>query len=215
MQKQKTIYHLIVDKSGSMGDCIEQTINGFNEQVNKIKQLDREFPEQELSIGLTTFNHEVYHHFFQSPPVAVRNLTTSTYRPDGTTALLDAVGLSVQTIEREIQQDENQTNTTVVIVILTDGHENASKSFKLSDIRNTISRLEETGKWTFSFIGATLDAVDVATSMAIKQQNSFAFEKANMKSGVFDKLSSSMENYMHKKRSGEDLDDLFSDRKSK
>jgi hypothetical protein len=87
MQKQKTIYHLIVDKSGSMTDCIEQTINGFNEQVNKIKQLEREFPEQELSIGLTTFNHEVYHHFFQSPPVAVRNLTTSTYRPNGTTAL--------------------------------------------------------------------------------------------------------------------------------
>ena len=128
---------------------------------------------------------------------------------------LDAVGLSVQTIEREIQQDENQTNTTVVIVILTDGHENASKSFKLSDIRNTISRLEETGKWTFSFIGATLDAVDVATSMAIKQQNSFAFEKSNMKSGVFDKLSSSMENYMHKKRSGEDLDDFFSEEKRK
>ena len=215
MQKQKTIYHLIVDKSGSMTDCIEQTINGFNEQVNKIKQLEREFPEQELSIGLTTFNHEVYHHFFQSPPVAVRNLTTSTYRTDGTTALLDAIGFSVQTIEREIQQDENQTNTTVVIVILTDGHENASKSFKLSDIRNTISRLEETGKWTFSFVGATLDAVDVAASMAIKQQNSFAFEKANMKSGVFDKLSSSMENYMHKKRSGEDLDDFFSDKKRK
>jgi hypothetical protein len=128
---------------------------------------------------------------------------------------LDAVGLSVQTIEREIQQDENQMNTTVVIVILTDGHENASKSFKLSDIRNTISRLEETGKWTFSFIGATLDAVDVATSMAIKQQNSFAFEKSNMKSGVFDKLSSSMENYMHKKRSGEDLDDFFSEEKRK
>jgi hypothetical protein len=46
--------------------------------------------------------------------------------------------------------------------------------------------------------------------MAIKQQNSFAFEKANMKSGVFDKLSDSMENYMHKKRSGKNLDDFFS-----
>ena len=53
MQKQKTIYHLIVDKSGSMGDCIEQTISGFNEQVSKIQQLQTEFPEQDLSIGLT------------------------------------------------------------------------------------------------------------------------------------------------------------------
>jgi uncharacterized protein YegL len=213
MKKQKTIYHLIVDKSGSMSDCVQQTINGFNEQVNKIKALEKEFPEQTLTIGLTTFNHQVYHQFFQCPPVAVRHLTTRSYRPDGTTALLDAVGLTIQSIEREIQQDQNQSDTTVVIVILTDGHENASKSFKLVDIRNQISRLEETGKWTFSFIGATLDAVDVAQSMAIKNQNSFSFLKSEMKSVVFDKLSNSMENYLHKKRSGENLDDFFSDRK--
>ena len=65
MQKQKTIYHLIVDKSGSMSDCIEETISGFNEQVNKIQQLQNEFAEQDLSIGLTTFNNEVFHHFFR------------------------------------------------------------------------------------------------------------------------------------------------------
>ena len=211
MQKQKTIYHLIVDKSGSMSDCIEQTISGFNEQVNKIQQLEKEYSEQEITIGLTTFNNEVYHHFFQSPPTAVRKLNTDTYRPVGSTALIDAIGMAIQNIEDHLRYHNNQLNTTVVVVILTDGHENASRIFKLEDIKKAISRLEETGKWTFSFIGATLDAVDMAESMSIKRQNSFMFEKSNMKSGLFDKLSESMDHYMNKKRSGRDLGDLFSE----
>ncbi len=211
MQKQKTIYHLIVDKSGSMCDCIEQTISGFNEQVCKIQELQNEYPEQELTIGLTTFNHEVYHHFFQCPPSIVRSLNTDTYIPKGNTALLDAIGMTIDRIEEDIQHIQNQLNTTVVIVILTDGYENASKLFKLEKIRRTISRLEETGKWTFSFIGASLDAVDVADSMAIKKENSFMFEKSNMKFGLFDKLSNSMENYMDKKRKGKDLGKFFSE----
>ena len=211
MQKQKTIYHLIVDKSGSMSDCIEQTISGFNEQVSKIQQLQKEYPEQELTIGLTTFNQEVYHHFFQSPPSIVRNLNSDIYRPDGTTALLDAIGMTIESIEKKIQHIQNQSTTTSVIVILTDGYENASKLFKLEDIRRNISRLEETGKWTFSFIGASLDAVDIADSMAIKRQNSFMFEKSNMKVGLFDRLSNSMENYLDKKRMGKDLGDFFSE----
>ena len=209
MQKQKTIYHLIVDKSGSMSDCIEQTINGFNEQVTKIQQLQKEYPEQELTIGLTTFNNEVHQHFFQSPPANVRNLNNDTYRPDGSTSLFDAIGLTVQSIENEIKQQLNNSNTTVVIVILTDGHENSSKIFNLSEIRQNISRLEETGKWTFSFIGATLDAVSVAESMNIKSQNSFAFDKKDMKKEVWSKLSDSMENYLSKKRKGDDLSNLF------
>ena len=135
-------------------------------------------------------------------------LNYENYRPSGGTALLDAVGETITEIEPQIAA--SLIPTTAIIVILTDGYENASKKYNLVNIRNMISKLEETGKWTFSFVGATLVAVDVATSMAIKQQNSFAFEKANMKSGVFDKLSSSMENYMHKKRLGGNLDDFFS-----
>ena len=210
MQKQKTIYHLIVDKSGSMGDCIDQTISGFNEQISKIREIEQSFPDQEIVIGLTTFNHQVYHHFFQSPSIAVKKLTTATYQPNGTTALLDAIGKTASTIEKEIQQESDRQNTTVVIVILTDGYENSSESYKLVEIKSMISRLEETGKWTFTFMGATLDAVDVATAMSIKSQNSMSFSKANMQSETYDTLSRSMYSYMKKKSKGENLDDFLS-----
>lgn len=209
MKQQKTIYHLIVDKSGSMSDCIHLTINGFNEQLNKIKQLQVEFPEQEITIGLTTFNHAISHHFFQQPASTVRKLTEENYVPTGSTALLDAVGQSIREIEKIIQEQRHYADITVVAVIITDGYENASNIYRLDDIRRMIGRLEETGKWTFSFIGATLDAAEVAEQMAIKKDNSFAFDKSEMKSKVWDTLSMSMNSYMDKKRNKKDLGNFF------
>jgi len=209
MKKQKTIYHVIVDKSGSMCDCIDNTINGFNEQVNKIKQLQEEFNEQVITIGLTTFNDNSDHHFLQEIPANVRLLNRDTYRPSGGTALLDAVGQVCEKCERDVLNASENFDTTVVIVILTDGHENSSRLFRLEEIRRTISRLEATGKWTFSFLGATLDAIDIAEGMNIKRHNSVVFSKAGMTSEVWGNLSDSMDSYMSKKRRGGDLNDLF------
>lgn len=207
MKTRKTIYHLIVDKSGSMSDCFDSTINGFNEQVNKIKSSALEFPEEEITMGLTLFNDYVDHHYFAANPGTVHLLNNNTYRPDGGTALLDAVGETINAIEYQIR--ESNIPATVVMVILTDGYENASKSFNLVKIRNMISGLEETGKWTFSYVGATLDAVEMAKSMSIKSQNSFAFEKKNMKSAVWDKLGFSMNRYFYNKSENKDIDNFF------
>jgi hypothetical protein len=74
-----------------------------------------------------------------------------------------------------------------------------------------ISKLEETGNWTFSFIGATLDAVDVAASMSIKSQNSFSFEKTEMKNAVWDKLDRSVSSYFTKKSQNRNLNNFFED----
>lgn len=207
--KKKTIYHLIVDQSGSMGDCIDNTINGFNEQVNKIQALQREFAEQDITIGLTVFNDRVNHLFFQYPAAIVRPLSRETYRPGGSTALYDAIGDSVRNIELIIDETKAAFDNTVVIVVLTDGYENASNNYRLHQIKEMIGRLEATEKWTFSFIGATLDAVEMAEQMSFKRQNSFAFEKKAMSREVWEKLGDSMHNYMDKKRRGDKLDNLF------
>jgi hypothetical protein len=209
MKTRKTIYHLIVDKSGSMMDCVDNTINGFNEQVNRIKDKALEFTEEDITMGLTTFNENVKHLYFQQNPKEMVLLTHENYRPSGGTALLDAVGESITEIERQV--NTSLIPTTVIVVILTDGYENASKKYNLVNIRNMISKLEETGKWTFSFIGATLDAVDVASSMAIKSQNSFSFEKTQMKSAVWDKLDKSVSSYFTKKSQNRNLNNFFED----
>lgn len=208
MNKQRTVYHLIVDRSGSMSDCIEATINGFNEQLNRINSIAAEFPEQEVRIGLTLFSESIKHETVSEKLGKVRPMNTDTYRPGGSTALLDAIGMTISLLSGE-EQSKSEIPTTFVVVVLTDGHENCSRVFNLEQVRSMISRLEETGKWTFSFIGATLDAVDVAEQMAFKRQNSYSFNKEEMRGEVWDKLSGSMKSYLDKKRKGDDLSDFI------
>lgn len=208
MKTQRSIYHLIVDRSGSMCDCVEATINGFNEQLNRIRGMESEFPEQEIKVGLTLFNDTVDHISMGEPVAKMPYLSKSNYVPNGSTALLDAMGQTA-TLLGEREGIQSALPATFVVVVLTDGYENSSRMFNLEQVRAMIQRLEATGKWTFSFIGATLDAVDVARQMSIKAQNSYSFEKQAMKGEVWDKLSTSMRGYFSKKQSGKDLSDLF------
>jgi uncharacterized protein YegL len=201
MKTQRTIYHIILDRSGSMSDCIENTVSGFNEQVNRVKLLEAKFPAQEIVMGLTTFNNQIEHHLKLAPPQSILTLTPQLFRPNGGTALLDAIGFTTTMLETEVGL-KNNVDTTCVIVILTDGHENDSKYYTLQSIRERITTLEASEKWIFNFIGATLDAVDVAVSMNIKSHNSVSFEKKTMKNDVWNKLGDSMDEYLNEKMSG-------------
>ena len=209
MKTHKTIYHILVDKSGSMSDCIDQTINGFNEQVAKIREMELEFPEQLMTIGLTTFNTHVDHLYYMKPVEHAYKMDHRNYRPEGSTAMLDAMAQTMKELSQFQQQSNEQLPTTVVMVILTDGYENASRRYTLKNVKEMVEEREASGTWTFSFLGATLDAVDVAEQMSIRRENSIAFEKRGMKEEVWDRLDSSMRGYYDKKRKGEDIRKLF------
>ena len=209
MKTQKTIYHILVDKSGSMSDCIDQTINGFNEQIAKIREMELEFPEQLMTIGLTTFNTRVRHLYYMKPVEHAYKMDERNYQPDGSTAMLDAMAETMKELSLLQQQSNEQIPTTVVMVILTDGYENASRRYTLKNVKEMVEEREASGTWTFSFLGATLDAVDVAEQMSIRRENSIAFEKRDMKGEVWDRLDLSMRGYYDKKRKGEDIRKLF------
>jgi hypothetical protein len=200
-QKKKTYYQLILDRSGSMADCIQPTVSGYNEQLQVLKSLEKRFPEQEIQVGLTMFNNEVNHNFSAVSPHSVNELTFQDFIPEGTTALYDAVGEAVLGLKTRIQHEIDAGIATVVVVILTDGHENASRIFNLSRISTLINELQNTEKWTFSYLGATLDAVKIAGEMRIKSENSLSFQKENMKT-VFEDMDHSLIEYMQEKRSG-------------
>ena len=46
MKNKKTLYHFVLDKSGSMSNCRETTVNGFNSQLDTIRDLQKEFPDK-------------------------------------------------------------------------------------------------------------------------------------------------------------------------
>jgi uncharacterized protein YegL len=201
MTKQKTIYHFILDQSGSMSDCIDATLSGLQEQRDNIIRIAKEFPEQEIRVGLTVFNQDVQIIYQNMPTENFPSIQQIEYRPSGSTALLDAIGLSITQVENQISRDGD----TAIIVILTDGYENASRFYSLLQIKNLIKSKEDSGKFTFSFLGATLDAVDIAEQMNIRRDNSAYFEKSMMKDAVFSKVSNSINDYMDRKRKGENL----------
>jgi hypothetical protein len=207
-RKMKTYYQLILDRSGSMSDCIQPTVSGFNEQLQVLRSVEKRFPEQEVSVGLTLFNMDVVQVFTSTSPQKVEDLSLNNFFPDGSTALFDAVGETVMALKSRIQHEIEAGIATVVVVILTDGYENASKFFNIKGISALIKELEATGKWTFSYIGATIDAVQIAQTMNIKTENSMSFEKSQM-SDTFKAVDDSIMDYMEHKRSGKDLSKFF------
>jgi len=212
VKNKKTYYQIILDKSGSMSDCIESTVNGFNEQMQMIKSLQSKFPEQEVLVSLTTFNQDVDFDVECSKPSALKEMISEkkrsswfneptdyvVYSPNGMTALYDAIGKSVTKIQdiakKEIEKDE----ATVVVVIITDGHENSSTEFRYEQIQSMIKELEKSENWTFSYLSNTLNAVDDATRMNIKRENAIRYSKSDMM-GTYSDISSSLDSYMEKK----------------
>lgn len=201
MKNKKTYYLLVLDRSGSMQDCVNETISGFNEQVQMIRDLKRRFPEQEFYVSLTIFNHLVEHPLEAVNIDRVKELTLHSYIPDGTTALLDAIGDSVIRLKHAIADEIKRDEATAVVVILTDGYENASKEFSFGRISKMIRELEANDSWTFSFLGTTRDSVETAVKMNISQENSILYDKADTRA-TFHNLANSMEEYAEAKSEG-------------
>jgi hypothetical protein len=208
MKNTRTYYHLILDRSGSMSSCIEQTIEGINHQIRRIREVAERFPGQELFTSLTIFNHKMTLVWNRLLPEQLRDLTFSDYMPSGTTALLDAVGSVITESQKVIGLELDTGEATAVVVIITDGYENSSKTWSLVQVSSLIRELEQTGKWTFSYLGATLDAVEIAVSLSIKEDNAMYFNISDTFS-MYNRLNLSLENYLGKKHAEKNLDDFL------
>ena len=138
-------------------------------------------------------------------------MSNNNYQPEGMTALLDAVGGSIDRIEKQFGKELENDEISVVMVIITDGYENASKYFTYHMVAQTIVKLDETGKWTFSYLGADFDAIHTSKMMNIRKENVMNFRKKSYAS-MMDDLSDSIGVYAEEKRKGNlkrDILDIF------
>ena len=210
MKNKKTIYHFVVDQSGSMSGSEGPTIEGFNSQLKTLQELKKESQDNEYIVSVTYFEDEVMDIVKFAPIEEIQLLSRENYRPGGMTALLDGIGKSIEAIRRKYDQEIREDLASVVIVILTDGGENASKFYTKNLIAETIKELDATGKWTFSFLGADLDAVSASDNLNIRRENIISFNKENY-SGIMDQMSSSIRNYESMKSAGNMKSNLFDD----
>jgi hypothetical protein len=201
MKNNKTYYQIILDRSGSMESCRSETIDGFNEQVQMIKDLESRFPEQEVRVSLTLFNQLVNHPVRMQSARHVEELTSASYRPGGMTALYDAIGEAVMALKANVEDEVRNDQASVVVVIITDGYENSSRLFSNQAIRSLIRELEDTGKWTFSFLGAGIDAAKEAEKINIRRSNAMSFAAEDSRN-VHANLAENLELYVKNKLGG-------------
>ena len=140
----------LLDRSGSMASCWDDTIGGFNSFLVDQKATGG-------TLTLIQFDHEYNMTYERLKIGEVAPLTRETYKPRGSTALLDAIG-------RLIKNWKGASNPSVVI--LTDGQENSSHNFTKAHIKDLIEQKTKDG-WTFAYLGANQDAFAEAGSIGI------------------------------------------------
>ena len=168
-QASKQSVYCVLDRSGSMTDCLSDTIGGFN---TFLKEQD---PDTVLS--LTLFDNEIKE-LYKKAVRDIEPLTTKTYVPRGGTALLDAIGHVI----KSVPADE-----TPSVVILTDGFENSSTKHTKLHINDLIEEKRKAG-WTFVFLAANQDAIQSAKEIGIGPESALTFSPQNV-SGAFRTVS--------------------------
>lgn len=167
----KTHIAVVLDRSGSMQSIKADTIGGFNEFLKAQKAAPGK-----ATLTLVQFD-DVSETVWDSADISgVKPLTDETYKPRGSTALLDTIGKVInQTGQALSGLDEAVRPSKVVFVILTDGHENASHEFSLQNINEMITHQRDKYAWEFVFLGANQDAILVAGRMGISQVSAMTF----------------------------------------
>ena len=155
----------ILDRSGSMSGLEKDTIGGFNAMIEKQK---REAGEALVSTVLFDNESVVIHD--RLPLCSVPRMTEEEYFTRGCTALLDAVGGAIHHIgqvHRYAREEDRPEHT--LIVITTDGMENASRRYTAEQVREMIGRQKARFGWEFLFLGANIDAIGTAGCFGISE----------------------------------------------
>lgn len=169
---------IVLDSSGSMEQLKNEVVTGLNEQLNDIEKASAE-ENQLTSVTLVTFGSKVSEPRLLQPG---ERLKVGDYKPSGWTRLNDAVGLSIQCLQQVPKNPGD--DIAFLVIIVTDGHENASTQFTSEQIATVIDTLKREGNWTFTFMGATEDTFAVGQRYKISAGNVMKFSPDSV--GVLD-----------------------------
>jgi len=171
MKKGLTEIICILDRSGSMNATINDAIGGFNSFIETQKKVPGE-----AKVTLVLFDDQ-YDIIESGKDIGkIKLLNESTYVPRGMTALLDAVGKTINNVgTRLASTEEDERPEKVMVAILTDGEENASKEFTKEKVNEMIEHQKTKYQWDFVFLAANQDAIQAGTSIGINAQSCFAY----------------------------------------
>ena len=208
MTSKHQVHNLIIlDESGSMSSIKKLVLEGFNEIVQTIKGIESQFPEQEHFISMVSFNglgQKLLH--FADPASKLVQLNDASYSPSASTPLYDAMGFGINKLKQYLAP---LTDYNVLVTILTDGEENASKEYSGADIKKMVDELK-LNRWTFTYIGTDHDVEKFASSISI---HNTMFSKKNKEDmmQMFTRERIARHNYSLKMKRNENLSEGFYD----
>lgn len=155
----------VLDESGSMYNSIDDVIEGFQKLIDE----QRKEKNGECIISLYRFSNTVKEDYIGKPVDEVPRLT---YSPWGCTAMNDGVGTAIDEIGKWLSDmDESERPSKNMIVIMTDGKENASKKYDFDVVKKKIKHQEEKYSWTFVYMGTSLQDLRDANRLGIKMRS--------------------------------------------
>ncbi len=181
----------ILDRSGSMGGLEEETIKGYNSVLKKQSEL-----EGDLKVTTVLFDNQI-EKVYDGVSANKAKLNNKQYFVRGTTAMLDAIGMTIKEVEtryKKLSKDEKPQK--VIVAITTDGYENASQEYTFPMVKKLIEGKQKEG-WEFMFLAANIDEKLVGNNLGIKADLCTKF--TSDKKGVA-KMSCAMAEVMSKLR---------------
>ena len=171
MKKNSIELIFILDKSGSMHGLEADTIGGFNSVLDEQKKT-----EGEVLVSTVLFSNESNVVHDRVNIGSIKPMTENDYRTGGCTALLDAVGGTIEHIEKihKYIREEDVPEKTM-FVITTDGLENASTKYTGDQVRKMVEKKKKDG-WDFIFLASNIDAAEAAERIGVGAENSAQFD---------------------------------------
>jgi len=191
---QRVFNLIILDESGSMEMIAKQAVSGLNETFQTISNAQKEHQEQRHFISFVTFNTIRIKTVMNRQPVDInQKLEWHDFRPDDCTPLFDAMGQSLNELRNHVGEDD-----VVLVTIITDGMENASREYSGHDIKKLVACLKAKG-WVFAYIGTNQDVDAVADDLGIQSRMKYDYSgegvacmcrvESRSRKSFFDRLS--------------------------
>lgn len=172
-----TLIAFLLDRSGSMQSIKSDVIGGFDAFLTEQRTTDGE-----CRVTLAQFDH-AYEVVYRSIPA--REVPPLELKPRGRTALLDSMGKLITDTAAEITAlPEEDKPGTVIVAIMTDGHENASTEWRRRDIKALVEQQTNESGWEFLYMGADQDAVEVGKGLGVKAEQAVTYGRGKSREAM-------------------------------
>lgn len=166
---ERTHIICVLDMSGSMSSIMSDSIGGFNAFLKKQKELP---DEATITVALFDDKYELLYNSIDIKEA--KELTSAEWYPRGMTALYDAIGKTINNEKANLDKLGSEKPAKVLVMVVTDGEENSSHEYSLSDIKKLIKN-RENENWNFMYLAANQDAFAVGGGFGISRGNTFNY----------------------------------------